>query len=41
VARRKANFASAIATASEWTDRVTRVQLIESDSRVPVTTPQG
>jgi RNA polymerase sigma factor for flagellar operon FliA len=40
VARRKANFANAIATASDWTDRIERIQLIESDAgRVPVGVP--
>jgi hypothetical protein len=32
VARRKASYAQAIATASPWTDRMERVQLIESDA---------
>jgi RNA polymerase sigma factor for flagellar operon FliA len=32
VARRKATYAQAIATASPWTDRMERVQLIESDA---------
>src|SRR5690606_322521 len=32
VARRKASYAQAIAGASEWTDRMERVQLIESDA---------
>jgi RNA polymerase sigma factor FliA len=33
VARRKASYAQAIAGASPWTDRMERVQLIESDAR--------
>ena len=34
VARRKASYALAISDASEWTDRIEHVQLIESETRV-------
>ena len=34
VARRKASYALAISDASEWTDRIDHVQLIESEARV-------
>jgi RNA polymerase sigma factor for flagellar operon FliA len=36
VARRKANYATAIAGASDWTKRMTHVQLIESDAECMV-----
>jgi RNA polymerase sigma factor for flagellar operon FliA len=35
VARRKANYASAIADATPWTDRMRHVQLIESGAGTP------
>jgi hypothetical protein len=34
VARRKASYALAISDASDWTDRIDHVQLIESETRV-------
>ena len=34
VARRKASYATAISDASDWTDRIEHVQLIESETRV-------
>jgi RNA polymerase sigma factor for flagellar operon FliA len=34
VARRKASYAVAISDASDWTDRIEHVQLIESETRV-------
>jgi hypothetical protein len=37
VARRKAGYAAAINSASPWTSRVERVQLIESDAPLVAT----